>query len=69
MGKHHAAKAWERLESCLTVQALFLALYNDRTKWELTGYWHPLRALGEDLGRDYTQADHAEHKLSILKSS
>jgi hypothetical protein len=37
----HAAGAWERLEACLTDIPLFLALYNDRMQWELTGYWHP----------------------------
>jgi tetratricopeptide (TPR) repeat protein len=54
----HAAEAWERLEACLTDIPLFLALYNDRTQWELTGYWHPLRAkpLERDMGACYTRA-------------
>ena len=46
----HAAAAWERLERCLTDIALFIALYNSRAKWELTGYWHPLRDRGRDMG-------------------
>ena len=50
----HAAKAWERLEACLTDIPLFLAIYNARTKWELTGYWHPLRRNGRDMGRCYS---------------
>lgn len=52
----HAAQAWDRLEACLADIPLFLALYNDRTKWELTGYWHPLRKLGRDMGLCYTSA-------------
>ena len=46
----HAAGAWGRLEACLTHKDLFLALYNDRTKWDLTGYWHPLRERGGFIG-------------------
>lgn len=53
----HAAAAWERLEACLTDIPLFLALYNARTKWELTGYWHPLRKNGRDMGACYTTAN------------
>jgi len=54
----HAAQAWERLEACLTDIPLFLALYTDRTKWELTGYWHPLRdkPLERDMGACYSAA-------------
>jgi len=52
----HAAQAWERLEGALTGRRLFLALYNERTQWELTGYWHTLRAQGTDLGQRYTKA-------------
>ncbi len=54
----HAAQVWERLEACLTDILLFLALYNDRTKWELTGYWHPLRVkpLQRDMGACYSAA-------------
>ena len=51
-----AAEAWERLEACLTDIPLFLELYNDRTKWDLTGYWHPLRRAGRDMGECYTAA-------------
>ncbi|GAB6059856.1 tetratricopeptide repeat protein [Desulfonatronum parangueonense] len=54
----HAAQSWDRLEACLTNIPLFLALYNDQTKWELTSYWHPLRAkpLERDMGACYTAA-------------
>jgi hypothetical protein len=53
----HAAASWERLEACITYIPLFLALYNDKTKWELTGYWHPLRQeQGRDMGVSYTVA-------------
>ncbi|MCX6879370.1 MAG: tetratricopeptide repeat protein [Verrucomicrobia bacterium] len=52
----HAAEAWDRLEGCLTDIPLFLALYNDKTQWELTGFWHPLRAEGRDMGACYTAA-------------
>ena len=53
----HAAEAWDRLEACLTDIPLFLALYNDKTKWELTGYWHPLRrASGATWGGCYAAA-------------
>lgn len=52
----HAAEDWNRLEIALTDRELFLALYNDCTKWELTGYWHPLRRRGIDLGRGYALA-------------
>ena len=52
----HAAGAWKRLETCLTDRELFLALCNDRTKWELTGYWLPLRSRGADLGERYARA-------------
>lgn len=53
----HAAEAWDRLEACLTDIPLFLALYNDKAKWELTGYWLPLRqAQGRDMGACYTVA-------------
>ena len=52
----HAAAAWDRLEACLTDIPLFLALYNAKTKWELTGYWHPLRKRGRDMGVRYTAA-------------
>ena len=49
----HAAEAWERLEACLTDIPLFLALYNDSPQWELTGFWHPLRRNGRDMGSCY----------------
>jgi len=52
----HAAGAWDRLETCLTDIPLFLALYNNKTKWELTGYWHPLRGRGRDMGGCYATA-------------
>ena len=52
----HAAEAWGRLEACLTDIPLFRALYNDKTKWELTGYWHPLRSRQRDMGRCYSAA-------------
>jgi tetratricopeptide (TPR) repeat protein len=52
----HAAEAWYRLEACLTDIPLFLALCDDKTQWELTGYWHPLRVIGRDLGVSYTDA-------------
>ncbi len=52
----HAAEAWERLESCLIDIDLFLTLYNKKTKWELTGYWLPLRERGRDMGACYTAA-------------
>ncbi len=52
----HAAEAWDRLEACLTDLPLFLALCNDQTKWELTGYWHPLRRRGRDMGACYEKA-------------
>lgn len=52
----HAAEDLERLESCLTFIPLFLALYNFRTKWELTSYWHPLREHGVDMGKRYYKA-------------
>ena len=54
----HAAESWERLEAALTDLDLFLSLCEDRTKWELTGYWHPLRKRGQDLGKSYTGAFH-----------
>jgi tetratricopeptide (TPR) repeat protein len=52
----HSVKAWDRLEYCLTDIPLFLALYNDKTKWELTGYWKPLRFRGRDIAACYTAA-------------
>lgn len=52
----HTAEAWEQLEACLTDIPLFLALYNDKTQWELTGYWHPLRKKGRDMGDCYASA-------------
>ncbi len=52
----HAAEACERLEACLTDIPLFLALFNDRNKWELTSYWHRLRHQGSDMGDCYTTA-------------
>ena len=52
----HAAQTWDRLEGCLTNIPLFLALYNDKTKWELTGYWHPLRQMGREIGGCYSLA-------------
>lgn len=52
----HAADAWERLEACLTDIPVFLALCGDKTKWELSGYWHPLRQRGRDMGECYTEA-------------
>jgi len=52
----HAAQAWDRLDACLTDIPLFLALYTDETQWELTGYWHPLRRLGRDMGGCYSTA-------------
>ena len=45
-----------RLEACLTDLRLFLALDDDQTKWELTGYWHPLRRRGRDMGECYAAA-------------
>ncbi len=44
-----AAEAWERLEATLTDLDLFIALYNERPKWELTGYWLPLRQQGRNM--------------------
>jgi tetratricopeptide (TPR) repeat protein len=55
----HAAEAWDRLEDALTDRELFLALYNDRSQWELTGYWHPLRKQGVDLGACYASCFHS----------
>ncbi|MGA2605533.1 MAG: DUF4062 domain-containing protein, partial [Verrucomicrobiia bacterium] len=52
----HAAQAWDRLEACLTDIPLLLALYNDKSKWELTGYWLPLRRLNRDMGDCYSAA-------------
>jgi nephrocystin-3 len=54
----HAAESWERLEACLTCIPLFLELCGEETRWELTGYWHPLRSkpLGRDMGACYTAA-------------
>ena len=52
----HAAEAWDRLETCLTDMPLFLALSGSETRWELTGYWHPLRRLGRDMGGSYGRA-------------
>lgn len=49
-----AGDAWKRLVACLTHIPLFLALYNDETKWQLTGYWHPLRHKGLDMGDCYS---------------
>ena len=54
----HAAEAWDRLEACLTDIPLFLNLFNNRTKWELTGYWLPLREKGIDMGNSYIEAFH-----------
>ena len=65
----HTAEEWARLEACLMDIPLFLALYNDMTKWELAGYWLPLRQnQGRDMGACYTaalrkwsaQPDHAD---------
>jgi nephrocystin-3 len=50
-----ASEAWDRLEACLTHMPLFLALYNDKTKWELSGYWIPLRAAGRDIEACYSR--------------
>jgi nephrocystin-3 len=33
------AEEWQRLEAALTTRLLFHALFNDRTKWELTRLW------------------------------
>lgn len=52
----HAAEAWGRLETCLTDISLFLAISSNKTRWELTGYWHPLRRLGRDMGGSYSRA-------------
>ncbi len=52
----HVAESWERLESSLTDKDLFLAHYIGETKWELSGYWHPLRAKGISLGNRYSTA-------------
>jgi tetratricopeptide (TPR) repeat protein len=49
----HAAEDWDRLRSCLTDRSLFLALYNDNTKWELADYWQPLRQIGQDMAECY----------------
>lgn len=47
---------WDRLEACLTDMPLFDALSDEKTKWELTGYWHPLRHRGRDMGEGYITA-------------
>jgi tetratricopeptide (TPR) repeat protein len=52
----YSAEMWDRLQTCLTDLSLFMALYNERTKWEITGYWHPLRRQGRDMGNCYTAA-------------
>lgn len=52
----HAAEAWDRLEACLTDIPLFLALFDRKTISELTGYWHPLRDRGRDMGECYSAA-------------
>lgn len=52
----HAAQAWDGLEACLTDIWLFLALFDERTRWELTGYWDPLRRMGRDMGSDLRRA-------------
>lgn len=73
----HASQSWERLKACLTDIPLFLALYNEQSKWELTAYWHPLRAkpLEQDMGTCYSTAyiswnrepaHIADHKVSAL---
>jgi len=52
----YTAEDWERLEKCLTYEALFMALFNEKTRWELTYYWLPLRRQGWDMGECYTTA-------------
>ena len=53
----HAAAAWERLERCLTDFPLFLELYNDKTQWELTGYWIAIqKSNGRNAGECYAEA-------------
>ena len=49
----HLAQFWDRLQACLTHIPLFLALYNDKSKWDLTRYWIPLRERGKDMGGCY----------------
>jgi tetratricopeptide (TPR) repeat protein len=51
-------KAWERLERCLLTREIFEYLSVDERKWELTSYWHPLRAepLSLDMGALYLEA-------------
>ncbi len=51
-----AVEDWPRLSLSLTSPELFLVLYNDRTKWELTGYWLPLREHGLDMEDLYRRA-------------
>jgi nephrocystin-3 len=46
----HAAKKMDKLLNCLTNIPLFVSLYNEQTKWELTNYWSPLRKLDIDMG-------------------
>ena len=54
----HVSEQWDRLQACLVDIHFFLALYNDKRKWELAGYWYPLRLMGRDMGGCYTKAYH-----------
>jgi nephrocystin-3 len=47
------AEDWERLKKCLINKALFLELFNARTKWELTGYWLSLETQGVHMEEAY----------------
>jgi len=58
----HAAESWTRLETALTDLDLFLALYNEMSKWELGAYWLPLRQQGRDMEACYAVA--YEHRTS-----
>jgi tetratricopeptide (TPR) repeat protein len=51
-------KAWDWLELCLLTWEIFEHLSDDERKWELTGYWHPLRAepLSRDMGALYLES-------------
>ncbi len=62
----NAAESWGRLETCLTEIPLFLTLYNEKTKWELAGYWIPLRQKnGRNIGQCYATS-YAEWKKDAL---
>ena len=59
-----AAELWKQLETALTDLDLFVALDNDKSKWELAGYWLPLRQQGRDMEACYAEA--YEHRVSAL---